>query len=160
LNGFFLHIITGNNVRDIRCIETRGNIPGGMSYFLKTARGWIVFSGDVMMFGARMHNWFDTEWDYGFASGLYAIGFDALRVDRALHEGEKIRWQGYELTVDWLPGQTECAMYLYGMIDNIRVAFTGDNIFADPDNPSHKGNEALVSRNSSILEEGYKYGAE
>jgi glyoxylase-like metal-dependent hydrolase (beta-lactamase superfamily II) len=28
---------------------------------------------DVMLAGARMHTWFDTEWDYGFAAGIYAL---------------------------------------------------------------------------------------
>ena len=44
-----------------------------MSYLIKTDRGWLAFSGDVMLAGGRMHNWFDTEWDYGFAAGLYAL---------------------------------------------------------------------------------------
>ncbi|HEX2972083.1 MAG TPA: MBL fold metallo-hydrolase [Tepidisphaeraceae bacterium] len=58
---------------EFRCVDTRGNSPGGMSYLLKVADRWIAFSGDVMVDGARMHTWFDTEWDSGFAAGLYAI---------------------------------------------------------------------------------------
>ena len=50
-----------------------GNSPGGMSYLLKPDERWIAFSGDVMLAGGRMHNWFDTEWDYGFAAGLYTL---------------------------------------------------------------------------------------
>ena len=46
------------------------------------------------------------------------------------------------------------------MIDGRRVAFTGDNIFADPDEPPQDGHEALVAHNSAILEEGYIYGAD
>jgi glyoxylase-like metal-dependent hydrolase (beta-lactamase superfamily II) len=34
---------------------------------------WSAFSGDVMLDGAKMHTWFDTEWDYGFAKGLYEL---------------------------------------------------------------------------------------
>lgn len=326
---------------EIRCLDTRGNSPGAMSYFLKKAEGWIVFSGDVMMDGGRMHNWFDTEWDYGFASGIYAIhnaatvikdfnpvlllpshgpivtdgakqleeyqiklrnlaelylrgydnryssyfqdkvskptsvpyvwqisphlykfkgtnffpnftliladnghglvvdcglfdetflntsldlmeerlglkkidaviishmhgdhflqapflkkkygtevwaldrmvpqieypahydyaamiesygnGFDSLKIDRVLKEGETFQWEGFELTADWMPGQTEFAMCLHGKIDGNKVAFTGDNIFADPDDPSHSGHEAVVAHNSAVLDEGYIYGAE
>ena len=59
--------------REFWCLETAGNSPGSMSYLLKTDRGWLAFSGDVMLAGGRMHNWFDTEWDYGFAKGLYTL---------------------------------------------------------------------------------------
>lgn len=327
---------------EIRCLDTRGNSPGAMSYFLKTTKGWIAFSGDIMMDGGRMHTWFDTEWDYGFASGIYALhnaaalveefnpvvmlpshgeiiydsknqlidyqhklrnlaellirgydvstysssfqdkvskptlvpdvwqvsphifkfkgsnffpnftmiladnghallvdcglfdktflnnhlrmmekslglkkidavlithmhgdhflqvplltqnygtkvwtldrmipqiehpthfnyaamiesyesGIDALVVDRSFKDGERFRWEGFDFTVDWMPGQTEFAMCLNGMVDGRKVAFTGDNIFADPQNLSQTGHEALVARNSAILEEGYIYGAE
>jgi glyoxylase-like metal-dependent hydrolase (beta-lactamase superfamily II) len=44
-----------------------------MSYLLKAGDHWTAFSGDVMLAGARMHTWFDTEWDYGFAKGLYEL---------------------------------------------------------------------------------------
>ncbi len=324
------------------CLETAGNSPGGMSYLLKAGTGWIVFSGDVMLAGARMHNWFDTEWDYGFAKGLYTLiesasllqgfepewllpshgpvikkpveelrayeqklrrlaqryvrgysistfecadqdkvsrpsavphlwqttphlfkfkgpchlpnaaflvadsghalmidcglvdeatldatieqmhqhlglkGIDALLVthmhgdhvlgaahlrerwgarlwtldrvappleqperfdyaaqlwsysrdvkpvafDRLFTPGETFTWEGYELTVDWMPGQTEFACCIHGMIDGRRVAFTGDNIVGDPDNPQHDGHEAVCCRNSAILEEGYILAAD
>jgi glyoxylase-like metal-dependent hydrolase (beta-lactamase superfamily II) len=59
--------------RELRCLDTRGNSPGGMSYLLNLDGRWIAFSGDVMLDGARMHTWFDTEWDYGFAKGLYEL---------------------------------------------------------------------------------------
>ena len=327
---------------EIRCLDTRGNSPGAMSYFLKTAKGWIAFTGDVMMDGGRMHTWFDTEWDYGFASGIYALynssalvrdfnpvlmlpshgrlikdvkkqlidyelklknladlllrgydvstysssiqdkvsrptsvpdiwqvsphiykfkgpeffpnfvliladnghalavdcglfdksfldnhlnmmmerlglkkidaviithmhgdhflnvpllkekydtkvwaidrmvplmeypahynyaamiesygsGLDSLAVDRIFHDGEKFSWEDFDFTVDWMPGQTEFALCLNSIIDGKKVAFTGDNIFGDPDNPKQNGHEAVVARNSAILEEGYIYGAE
>ena len=59
--------------RQFRCLDTRGNSPGGMSYLLQAGDRWIAFSGDVMLDGARIHTWFDTEWDYGFAKGLYEL---------------------------------------------------------------------------------------
>lgn len=323
------------------CLETAGNSPGHMSYFLKTDRGWLAFSGDVMLAGGRMHNWFDTEWDYGFARGLYALigsvsllesfepamllpshgpvigapkdelrayqqklrklarlyvrgytigsfeaadtdnasrpsaiphlwqttrhlykfrgpnhgpnftilladsgralvvdcglgkneldalveqmrqrlglkGIDmvlvthmhgdhnvetpyvrqkygatiatldrvaevceqphrfeyaampwayspsvnAILYDRKFKAGEKFTWEGYEFTVDWMPGQTEFGCCIHAMIDGKRVAFTGDNLFANPEQPDQTGHEAVVARNSAILEEGYIYGAE
>lgn len=323
------------------CVDTRGHSPGGMSYLLKRAEGWIAFSGDCMLQGARLHNWFDSEWDYGFAKGLYALfnsanllesfdptwllpahgptierpvpqlkqfqdklrvlathyvrgyelftfagaaqdrvsrptavphvwqvsphlykfkgpdfwpnftllladsghglvidcglfqpafldkaielmrerlglkqidavivthmhgdhcqeaphmrdkwgaelwtmdrvvdkcrsperfdyvapintygkGISSIDFDRVLHDGETFYWQDYVLTVDWMPGQTEFALCLHGVIDGRRVAFTGDNIFGSTTDPHQTGHEAVVARNSCMLEEGYLYAA-
>jgi glyoxylase-like metal-dependent hydrolase (beta-lactamase superfamily II) len=334
--------------REFLCLGTPGNSPGGMSYLLKHAAGGLAFSGDVMLDGAKMHTWFDTEWDYGFAAGLRALQesvarltdrrtawllpshgpaarapaaqlaayagklrrlerlylrgygvegasaayqdkvsqptlvsnlwqvtphlfkfkrrnfwpnfslilsdrgralvvdcglldekflaaalegmrahfglkaidaiiithmhgdhfleaphlrqkwgapiwalenmvdkmehpewFDyaapiqaygkknpdgtpmtAVRVDRAFKAGEAFDWEGRRFTVDWMPGQTEFALCLHGMIDGRKVAFTGDNLFGDPDDATQTGHEAMVAHNSAILEEGYIYGAE
>jgi glyoxylase-like metal-dependent hydrolase (beta-lactamase superfamily II) len=334
--------------REFACVETPGNSPGAMSYLLKRDQGLWAFSGDLILQGAKMHTWFDTEWDYGFGAGiralrksvgdlagrpvlallpshgpwiqepgaelaeysrklerlerLYVRGYDVehgsvayqdkvsrptvisnvvqvsphlfkfkrlnfwpnfnliladnghglavdcglldepfldtaleglkqhyglkaidaviishmhgdhfleaphlrakwgtqiwalrnmvdkmehpewfdyaapiqaygkknpdgspmqgARVDRAFKPGEKFSWEGYRFTVDWMPGQTEFALCLQGQIDGQTVAFTGDNIFGDPDNPEQTGHEAMVAHNSAILEEGYIYGAE
>jgi glyoxylase-like metal-dependent hydrolase (beta-lactamase superfamily II) len=334
--------------RDFLCLGTPGNSPGAMSYLLKQTYGWRAFSGDLILDGAKLHTWFDTEWDYGFAAGiralrdsvarmagyqpdvllpshgplikrpreqlaaltrkldhlekLYLRGYDpeggsvayqdkvstptvvsniwqvsphlfkfkrpnfwpnfglvladsghalavdcglldenfldtaldglrehfglkaidavvishmhgdhfleaphlrekwgtkiwalenmvdkmehpewfdyaapiqaygkrysngspveGVRVDRALRPGETFVWEGYTFTGDWMPGQTEFALCLHGKIDERIVAFTGDNIFGDPDNPRQTGHEAMVAHNSAILEEGYIYGAE
>jgi glyoxylase-like metal-dependent hydrolase (beta-lactamase superfamily II) len=83
-----------------------------------------------------------------------------VHVDRAFKPGESFKWEGYQFTVDWMPGQTEFALCLHGMIDGRNVAFTGDNIFGDPDDVKQNGHEAMVAHNSAILEEGYIYGAE
>jgi glyoxylase-like metal-dependent hydrolase (beta-lactamase superfamily II) len=333
---------------ELLCLSTPGNSPGAMTYRLRLNDRWLGFSGDVMMDGARIHTWFDTEWDYGFASGiqalrktvarmtdleftmllpsqgpvvrepnqqlltygrklerlerLYVRGYDVeagsaayqdkvsiptvvsnvwqvspsvfkfkrpnfwgnfgmilaqsgralvvdcglldermleealkgmrehfglkaidaviishmhgdhfleapylretwgapiwaldnmvdkmerpewfdypasiqaygkknpdgspmtgVKVDRAFRPGETFEWEGHTFTVDWMPGQTEFALCLHGEIDGRRVAFTGDNIFGDPENPAHTGHEAVVARNSAIPEEGYIYAAE
>jgi len=100
------------------------------------------------------------RYDYAAPIQAYGKGFDSVRVDRVLKSGETIEWEGYKLTADWMPGQTEFAMGLSGTIDGRKVVFTGDNIFGDPQNPRHTGHEAIVARNSGILEEGYIYGAE
>jgi glyoxylase-like metal-dependent hydrolase (beta-lactamase superfamily II) len=55
--------------RQIRCLSTPGHSPGGMSYVLDDQ----IFLGGVMHDGSKMTNWFDTEWDYGFAKGLDAL---------------------------------------------------------------------------------------
>ena len=81
-------------------------------------------------------------------------------MDRVFKPGESFAWEGRQFTVDWMPGQTEFALCLHGQIDGRNVAFTGDNIFGDPDDPAQTGHEAMVAHNSAILEEGYIYGAE
>ena len=334
--------------REFLCLDTRGNSPGGMTYLLRQNDWWLAFSGNLMFDGARMHTWYDTEWDYGFAAGiralrrsvgalamyslngllpahgpavvhpreqlqefgtklehlekLYLRGYDpeggsvayqdkvstptvvsnlwqisphlfkfkrpnfwpnftliladnghalvsdcglleekfldtaieglrehyglkaidaviishmhgdhfleaphlreawgakiwaldnmvdkmehperfdysapiqaygkkradgslveGVSVDRAFKPGESFVWERHQFTVDWMPGQTEFALCLHGQIDGRNVAFTGDNIFGDPDDPAQTGHEAMVAHNSAILEEGYIYGAE
>jgi len=327
------------------CLDTRGNSPGAMSYLLKWNDHWLAFSGDLMLKDAKMHNWFDSEWDYGFAAGIYALcnsaalvasfeplwllpshgppirqpkrqldefqaklrhlerllvrgyevntfaaatqdtvskptpvphlwqvlphlfkfkgpdfwpnfnliladsghalvvdcglldekfldeslelmrpgapglglrqidamiithmhgdhflqgphlrdkwgaqiwaldlmaavcehperfdyaapiqayghGIDGIRFDRLFKSGETFQWQGYKFTVDWMPGQTQFGLCLHGQIDGRKVAFTGDNIFGNPNDPEQTGHEAVVAHNSAILEEGYIYAGE
>ena len=45
------------------------------------------------------------------------------------------------------------------LFDGKKIAFTGDNLFGDPSDPSQNGHEAVVARNSAILEEGYILGS-
>jgi len=324
------------------CVDTRGNSPGGMSYLLRSGERWLGFTGDLMVDGAKLHTWYDSEWDYGFAAGVWALAnsagqvagydpawllpahgraihdaaaqlaafqeklrsferllirgypalsfsgafqdrlsrptavphvwqvsphifklrgpnyypnfyliiadsgaglavdcglikpevldeairgmkeklglkridavlishmhgdhmlqaphlreawgaqiwaldrmqdvmahpewfdysapvqaygkdIDGVKLDRVFKDGEKLNWEGYELTVDWMPGQTEFAECVQGVIDGNRVAFTGDNLFGDPRDPEQTGHEAMVAHNSAILEEGYIYGSE
>src|SRR5260221_5853286 len=59
--------------RGFHCLDTAGNSPGSLTYLLQGSRGLLAFSGDVMLAGARMHTWFDTEWDYGFAAGIKTL---------------------------------------------------------------------------------------
>ena len=333
--------------REFWCVDTRGNSPGGMSYMLKRNDRWIAFTGDLMVDGAKLHNWFDSEWDYGFAAGIYALcnsagqveGYDpewmlpshgppirdgarqlaefqrkleqfeklyvrgyavntfsgarqdpmskptsvphlwqisphlykfrgpnfypnfcmiladsgrallvdcglfdekfldasielmkerlglkqidvmipthmhgdhflqgphlrknwgvklwaidkmgpvcehpewfdycapiqaygqmfegkpieSVTFDRLFKDGESFEWEGFRFTIDWMPGQTEFALAVQGMIDGRKVVFTGDNMFGDPANPKHTGHECVVAHNSSVLEEGYIHGAE
>ena len=79
----------------------------------------------------------------------------SLKVDRVIADGEVIRWRGNDLACDWMPGQTEFACCVHGEIDGRRVAFTGDNIFGQPGDPTQHGHEAVVARNSCTVEEGY-----
>ncbi|HYG33401.1 MAG TPA: MBL fold metallo-hydrolase, partial [Clostridia bacterium] len=66
--------------KEFWCVDTRGNSPGAMSYMLRDGERWLAFTGDVMLEGARMHTWFDTEWDYGFAAGVWAICNSAAQI--------------------------------------------------------------------------------
>jgi glyoxylase-like metal-dependent hydrolase (beta-lactamase superfamily II) len=65
--------------REFWCAETAGNSPGSMSYLLRQGRagdakaGWLAFIGDLMLDGAVLHTWFDSEWDYGFCKGIYTL---------------------------------------------------------------------------------------
>ncbi|WP_395735416.1 MBL fold metallo-hydrolase [Prosthecobacter sp.] len=61
------------NGLSLACISTPGHSPGGMSFVLRRNDRTLIFSGGVMHDGAKMTNWFDTEWDYGFAKGLDAL---------------------------------------------------------------------------------------
>jgi glyoxylase-like metal-dependent hydrolase (beta-lactamase superfamily II) len=105
---------------------------------------------------------------FDYAAPIQAYGKESsdgsrltgVRVDRAFKSGESFQWEGHKFTIDWMPGQTEFALCLHGEIDGRKVAFTGDNIFGDPDDPAQTGHEAMVAHNSAILEEGYIYGAE
>jgi len=67
--------------REFRCIETKGNSPGSMSYMVQRGGRWLAFTGDLMLDDARLHNWFDSEWDYGFAAGIYALCNSAGQVE-------------------------------------------------------------------------------
>lgn len=66
--------------REFWCVDTRGNSPGAMSYLLRDGAGWLAFTGDLMLDGARLHTWFDSEWDYGFGAGLWALANSAAQV--------------------------------------------------------------------------------
>lgn len=328
--------------REFWCVETPGNSPGHMTYCFRHGDNWRAFSGDLIIDGAKLHTWFDVEWDYGFAAGLYAIGnsagqirgyqpdvlypshgpvvenatqqlddyigklkslakyyvrgydfgrfagcdqdnvsrpsvvphlwqvskhlykfrgpeywvnfalilsdsghallvdcglfirnfldqaieqmqarlglkqIDAIFVthmhgdhaleadylrkkygaevwgmagvvdkfehpydydlsallpmynnpdaapipfDRVLADGETFPWQEFQFTCDWMPGQTKYHSCLHGQIDDQIVAFTGDNIFANPREPDQGGNECVLARNGGVLEEGYLFAA-
>lgn len=87
----------------------------------------------------------------------YGHGIDGVPIDRVFRSGDSFEWEGYTFTIDWMPGQTEFALCMHGEIDGRKVAFAGDNVFADPRNPDHTGHVSLVAHNSAILEEGFMY---
>lgn len=103
---------------------------------------------------------FPERYDYVAPIQTYGNGIPSVAFDRVLRDGETFTWEGYTLTADWMPGQTEFALCLHGEIDGRRVAFTGDNLFASTTDDRQTGHEAVVARNSGVLEEGYLYAAE
>jgi glyoxylase-like metal-dependent hydrolase (beta-lactamase superfamily II) len=101
-----------------------------------------------------------THFDYIALIESYGVGVDSFKVDRAFRPGETLNWEGYTFIIDHMPGQTDFALCVWGMIDGQRVAFTGDNIFGNPRDPKQNGHEAVCARNQAIPDEGYIVGAE
>lgn len=99
------------------------------------------------------------RYDYAALVSAYGDGFDGMKIDKKFRDGETVKWQGYTIQVDWMPGQTEFGCCLWLEIDGKRIAFTGDNLFGSPADETQNGHEAVVARNSAILEEGYVLGS-
>ena len=98
-------------------------------------------------------------YDYPAMIGAYNAGFEKAKIDRVLKAGDVIEWEGYELHVDWMPGQTEFGNALWLELDGRKIVFTGDNLFGDPSDPAQNGHECVNARNSAIIEEGYLVAA-
>jgi glyoxylase-like metal-dependent hydrolase (beta-lactamase superfamily II) len=77
-----------------------------------------------------------------------------IRVDRVLHDGEKVRWEEYELEFFHLPGQTEFHQGLLTVVDGKRVLFTGDNTW-NKKYPEKSRNGPLVPHNEYLLDSGF-----
>lgn len=99
------------------------------------------------------------RYDYSALVAAYGDGFDGMTIEKPFRNGESVMWEGYKIQVDWMPGQTEFGCCLWLEIDGKRIAFTGDNLFGTASDPQQNGHEAVVARNSSILEEGYLLGS-
>jgi len=52
----------------------------------------------------------------------------AMKVDRVLHDGEKVSWERIPLQFFYLPGQTEYTEGLLIEVDGKRMLFDGDNV--------------------------------
>lgn len=100
------------------------------------------------------------RYDYAALINTYGDGFDGMKIDRPIREGEIVEWQGYQIHVDWMPGQTEFGCCLWLELDGQRIAFTGDNLFGSPSDVTQTGHECVVARNSGIIEEGYLYAGQ
>lgn len=98
-------------------------------------------------------------YDYPAMIESYNAGFEKAKIDRILHAGDVIDWEGYKLHIDWMPGQTEFGNALWLELDGKKVVFTGDNLFGDPSDPAQNGHECVNARNSAIIDEGYLVAA-
>jgi glyoxylase-like metal-dependent hydrolase (beta-lactamase superfamily II) len=78
----------------------------------------------------------------------------AIPVDRVLRDGEKVRWNEYELEFFHLPGQTEFHQGLLVTVDGKRVLFTGDNTW-NKKFPEKTLNGPLVPQNEYLLDSGF-----
>jgi glyoxylase-like metal-dependent hydrolase (beta-lactamase superfamily II) len=78
----------------------------------------------------------------------------AIPADRVVHDGEKIRWEEYELEFFHLPGQTEFHQGLLTTIDGKRVLFTGDDTW-NRKFPEKVRNGPLVPQNEYLLDSGF-----
>ncbi len=86
-----------------------------------------------------------------------ACGPEAMKVDRVLHDGEKVLWEGIPLQFFYLPGQTE---YTEGMLietDGKRLLFDGDNVARPLPGTPLLGH--FVCRNYQRLGGGHVYAA-
>ncbi len=78
----------------------------------------------------------------------------AIPVDRVLRDGEKVRWEEYELEFFHLPGQTEFHQGLLVRIDGKKVLFTGDDTW-NKKFPEKTRNGPLVPQNEYLLDSGF-----
>jgi glyoxylase-like metal-dependent hydrolase (beta-lactamase superfamily II) len=100
------------------------------------------------------------RYDYAALINTYGDGFNGMKIDRPIQEDEIVEWEGYQIHVDWMPGQTEFGCCLWLELDGKKIAFTGDNLFGSPSDITQNGHECVVARNSGIFEEGYLYAGQ
>ena len=78
----------------------------------------------------------------------------AIPPRRVLRNGEKVRWEEYELEFFHLPGQTEFHQGLLVTVDGKRVLFTGDDTW-NKKFPEKARNGPLVPHNEYLLDSGF-----
>lgn len=66
--------------------------------------------------------------EHPMAYNLPCLWPEPMKVDRVLHDGEKVSWEGIPLQFFYLPGQTEYTEGLLMEIDGQRLLFDGDNV--------------------------------
>ena len=69
------------------------------------------------------------EHPHGYKLGCTFAG--PVAVERGLEQGETFTWEEYEFQVFHTPGHADYHMAMFGTIDGVRVAFSGDEIGAN-----------------------------
>jgi hypothetical protein len=81
----------------------------------------------------------------------------AMKVDRVLHDGEKVLWEGIPLQFFYLPGQREYTEGMLIQVDGKRFLFDGDNVARPLPGTPLLGH--FVCRNYQRLGGGHVYSA-
>ena len=98
-------------------------------------------------------------YDYPAMIVAYGDGFKGTTIDRVFKSGDVVNWEGYDLHIDWMPGQTKFGNALWLELDGQKIVFTGDNLFGDPTDIKQDGHECVVARNNALIDEGYLVAA-
>ncbi len=91
------------------------------------------------------------------AYNLPCLWPEALKVDRILHDSEKVMWEGIPLQFFYLPGQTEYTEGLLIEDDGKRYLFDGDNVACPLPGMPMQGH--FVCRNYQRMGGGHVYSA-
>jgi hypothetical protein len=99
-----------------------------MTYLLTLGGRKLAFSGDLMLEGAKMHTWFDTEWDYGFAAGIKAlrqsVALQCFSLCRAgMESARRARCRGFRACRR--PTECHSAIQQVGNVGNLRYEPVG-----------------------------------
>jgi glyoxylase-like metal-dependent hydrolase (beta-lactamase superfamily II) len=91
------------------------------------------------------------------AYNLPCLWPEPILVDRVLHDGEKVMWEGISMQFLYLPGQTEYTEGLLIELDGKRLLFDGDNVAHPVQGSSLYGH--YVCRNFQRLSGGHMYSS-
>ncbi|MBE0660803.1 MAG: MBL fold metallo-hydrolase [Bryobacteraceae bacterium] len=77
-----------------------------------------------------------------------------IKASRIVRDGERVKWEGYELEFFHMPGQTEFHQGLATVVDGKKVMFTGDNTWNKGD-VKRVRNGPVVPQNEYFLDGGF-----
>jgi glyoxylase-like metal-dependent hydrolase (beta-lactamase superfamily II) len=95
--------------------------------------------------------------EHPMAYNLPCLWHEGAKVDRVLHDGEKIDFDGIRLQFFYLPGQTEYTEGLLLTLDGKRILFDGDNVAHSLPGTPLLGH--FVCRNYQRIGGGHVYSA-
>jgi glyoxylase-like metal-dependent hydrolase (beta-lactamase superfamily II) len=95
--------------------------------------------------------------EHPMAYNLPCLWPEPIKVNRVLHDGERVLWEGIPLQFFYLPGQTEYSQSLLIEIDGKRLLFDGDNVARPLPGTPLLGH--FCCRNYQRLDGGHVYAA-